>query len=325
MVKYLIHYFSGTGNTHYMVKAIEENLKDKGYLTELLNIESPKRINLKDYETHIFCFPVYGFGTPSIMIKYISDIKVNVNANAAIICTSAGFEGQALSHVNGLLRKKGFKVIYMDMVPFTYNWTQLFNPPNKEIEENVFKKADLKIKEIIDKITENNYEHKKMNVLGLSFSWIIFTIFRNLGRKVLGKTYIADESCVSCGKCKRICPAKAINMYEGRPNWNWNCESCQRCINMCPKKSIQLSIAKLLIFLISEVIPIWILMKINTYIYSLSIITNIALYIIMFLVNTIAAGRIIDIMEKVRIIRKIFEVSYTKKYRRNVATDFKIE
>lgn len=93
---------------------------------------------------------------------------------------------------------------------------------------------------------------------------------------------------------------------------------------MCPKKSIQLSIVKLSIFFILELMPIWLLMKINAYVYSLSIIANIVLYFIMFFINTIASGGIIDVMEKVRVIRKILEVSYTKKYRRNVATDFKI-
>lgn len=325
MGKYLIQYFSGTGNTHHMVKTIEQNLKDKGYFVELLNIESYKDINLKDYETHIFCFPIYGFGTPSIMLKYISNIKANESAaNAAVICTSAGFEGQALNHVNGLLKKKGFKVIYSDMVTFTYNWTQMFNPQSKEVEKKVFKKADLRTKEIMDKIIKNKSEYKKMNIFGLGLSWIVFTIFRNFARRVLGKTFIADKSCVNCGKCKSICPAKAINMYGGRPRWNWNCESCQRCINICPNKSIQLSILKLLIFLILELIPIWFLMKINAYVYSLSIIANIFLYLIMFFINTIASGVIIGVIEKVRIIRKILEVSYTKKYRRNIATDFKI-
>lgn len=324
MGKYLIHYFSGTGNTYHMVKTIEQNLKDKGHLIEVLNIESSEDINLKGYETHIFCFPIYGFGTPSMMLKYISNIKDNVHANAAIICTSAGFEGQALSHVNGLLNKKGFKVIYSDMVTFTYNWTQMLNPQSKEIEEKVFKKADLRTKEIIDKIIKNKSEYKKMNLFGIGLSWIVFTIFRNFARRVLGKTFIADKFCVNCGKCKDICPAKAIDMYGERPRWNWNCESCQRCINVCPKKSIQLSIVKLLIFLILELTPIWILIKINAYVYSVSIIANIVLYFIMFFINTIAAGVIIDVMEKVRIIRNIFEISYTKKYRRNVATDFKI-
>jgi ferredoxin len=324
MGKYLIHYFSGTGNTYHMVKTIERNLKDKGYLVDLLNIEKAEDIGLKDYDNHIFCYPIYGFGTPSIMLKYISTIKAKENVKAAIICTSAGFEGQALSHVNTLLNKKGFKVIYSDMVIFTYNWTQMLNPQSKETEEKVFKKADLRTKEIIEKIINNKSEYKKMNVFALSLSWIVFTVFRNFARRVLGKTFIADKSCANCGKCKSVCPAKAINMYEGRPKWNWNCESCQRCINICPKKSIQLSIVKLLIFLILELIPIWILMEINDHVYSLLIIENIVLYIIMFFVNTTAAAAIIGIMEKVRIMRKILEISYTKKYRRNLAADFKI-
>lgn len=325
MYKYLIHYFSGTGNTYHMVKVMENDLKIRGYSVDILNVENNTNIKLENYENHVFCFPIYGFGTPSIMLKYISEISVNINSKAAIVCTSAGFEGQALSHLEGVLNKKGFKVIFTDMVIFTYNWTQIINPQRKEIEEKVFKQADLRVKRIIEKITSSEVDYKKRSVFSLAMSWIIFTIFSKLARRVLGKTFIADKSCVNCSKCKSICPAKAISMYNGLPRWNWNCESCQRCINMCPEKSIQLSIAKLLIFLILELIPIWIIVNINKYVFSLSIISSIFLYFTMFLLNTIIAGIIIDQMEKVRVFRKIFEVSYTKKYRRNVASDFKIK
>ena len=325
MCKYLIHYFSGTGNTSHMAKIIQHELKNRGYSAELLNIENDSDININDYEMHVFCFPIYGFGTPSIMLKYISNINLNTKSQASIICTSAGFEGQALSHFKQLLKQKGFKVIFTDMVIYTYNWTQVLNPQTKETEERVFKEADSKVIKLVDKIISCETSFKKRNILSLVLSWIVFTIFSKLARRILGKTFIADSSCINCGKCENICPAKAINIYNGRPRWNWKCETCQRCINMCPKKSIQLSIVKLLIFLVLELIPVWIIMNVNIYVVSLSTISNISLYLIMFFINNMIAGIIIDAMEKVRVFRKILEISYTKKYRRNVASDFQIK
>ena len=327
MRRYLIHYFSGTGNTHHMVKVIERDLKNKGYSVELLNVEgdSENYLNLKDYEFHIFCFPVYGFGTPSIMLKYILNMKTTIQANAAIICTSGGFEGQSLSHFKYLLNKKGFKVFFTDMVMYTYNWTQVLNPQDKKVEEKVFKEADFKVIAITEKIINTEANFKKRNGISLILCWIVFILFSKVARKILGKTFIADKSCINCRKCKDICPAKAINIYNGRPTWNWKCESCQRCINICPQKSIQLSIVKLIIFFVLELIPIWIIIDINTYIIQFSIINNIILYFIMFFINNILSTILISFMEKVRIFRDILEVSYTKKYRRNIAFDFKIK
>lgn len=327
MGKYLIHYFTGTGNTYHMVKVMKQELESKGYEVDLLNVEKNGDIYLKldDYELNIFCFPVYGFGTPSIMLKYISDMNGTIQTNAAIVCTSGGFEGQSLSHFKSVLNKKGFKVFFTEMIIYTYNWTQVLNPQDKKIEEKVFKEADSKVIEVIEKITTKKTNFKKRNVITVILSWIIFILFSKLARRILGKTFIADKSCIICGKCKNNCPAKAIDINNGRVSWNWKCESCQRCINMCPQKSIQLSIVKLGVFLFLELMPIWIILNINSYITQLSIISNVIIFFIMFLISNVLAGILIDIMEKVRIFRNILEISYTKKYRRNVASDFKIK
>jgi len=322
MFKYLIHYFSGTGNTFHLVKTIEGELRNKGCEVDLLNIEKSEDRKLNDYNFHIFCFPVYGFGTPSIMLKYISKLKAAELYPTAIVCTSAGIEGQSLNHTKYLLNKNGFKVFFTDMVVYTYNFTQILNPQTKEIEERVFKAAETKIIEITKKIIKNKTDFKKINIIILILSWVIFALFCNLGRRILGKTYIADYNCINCGKCKDVCPVKAIDMYNGRPRWNSNCESCQRCINICPQKSIQLSIIKLAIFVISELVPILIILDINKYFYHLPILVNIILYCIMFVVNTFIANILISLMEKIPAFRKVFQISYTKKYRRNIAKGF---
>ncbi len=325
MCKYLIHYFSGTGNTYHMLKIVESQLRSRGFEVDLLNIEKDKCNKLSDYRFHIFCFPVYGFGTPSIMLKYISKLKVSKECRAAVLCTSAGAEGQSLSHVKHILDKKGFKVVFTDMVIYTYNFTQILNPQSKKVEERVFKDAEAAIIEITKRIINNEESFKKINIIALTLYWVIFIMFINLGRRILGKTFIADDTCSSCGKCEKVCPAKVITMNSGKPKWSSNCESCQRCINTCPQKSIQLSIVKLVIFIILELAPILIIMDINNYRYHLPMIINIILYFVMFVVSTIIASILISIMERLHIFKKIFNISYTKKYRRNTAEGFNIK
>jgi len=325
MSKCLIHYFSGTGNTYHMVNLIKDQLTNKGYEVDLLNIEKEINKNLTDYKLHIFCYPVYGFGTPSIMLRYCSKLEHTIGCKAAIICTSAGAKGQSLNHFKHRLNRIGFEVFSTDMVIYTYNWTQILNPQSKERGREIFKKADAKVVEITTKIFNNQKHFKKSNVIVLMFSWFTFIVFSNLARKILGKTFIADDSCINCSKCKNICPSKTIHMMNEKPRWNWNCENCQRCINMCPQKSIQLSIVKLAIFVVMEVLPIFIIININKYAVDLPIIVNIILYGIMFGINTILANSVINLLEKVNLFRKILQFSYTKKYRRNIAEDFNVK
>jgi NAD-dependent dihydropyrimidine dehydrogenase PreA subunit len=71
-------------------------------------------------------------------------------------------------------------------------------------------------------------------------------MFSFVGRRALGKIYVADDRCTSCGWCERACPAATIRMRcrgsaRRLPRWGWRCEACQRCINGCPEKAIQVS------------------------------------------------------------------------------------
>lgn len=324
MSKCLIHYFSGTGNTYHMVKNMEKEIISRGHEVNLVNVEKDNEKKLSEYELHIFCFPVYGFGVPSIMIKYINNLNI-IKSRAAIVCTSAGIEGQALSYSKYLLSKKGLDVFLTDMIIYTYNWTQLFNPSGKENEEKVFNAAETKILKIVNMINNNERSFLKRNFMFLTLSWIIFLGFSKIGRRILGKSYIADSACINCGKCKEICPKKVIQLYNGRPYWNINCEGCQRCINMCPKRSIQLSLAKLCVFIVFELAPIFLLMHNNKYYIHLPTILNLILYFLMFVLFTILANFFISILEKFNMLKKLFEISYTKKYRRNIAKGFKID
>lgn len=320
----LIHYFSGTGNTYHMVNIINNQLIERGYKVDILNIENDSNKQVIDYELHVFCYPIYGFGTPSIMLRYISNLKLSRGSKAAIICTSAGEEGQALHHFRCLLNKKGFEVFLTEMVTYTHNFTQILNPQSKETENKVFRQSEIKIINIVNKICENEGYLKRRNIILLALYWTIFLLFRKLGRRLLGRTFIADYSCTSCNKCKNVCPAKAITMSNGKPKWNLNCESCQRCINICPNKSIQLSIAKLIIFIVAQLSPIFIIIFINENIKILPLIIDTIIYFIMFAVNTFLANILISFIEKFQLLRKVLQVSYTKKYRRNIAKGFNI-
>lgn len=323
MNKCLIHYFSGTGNTYHMVKIIEHQLKESSYKVELLNIEKDDNKDLTGFKLHIFCYPIYGFGTPAIILKYISKLQRVKNCRAALIASCAGFEGQSLYHLKFLLSRKGFDVFLSDFIVHTYNWTQVLNPPDKEREAQVFKRADEKTIELVRKITDNDTYVKRQNILALALSWIVFTLYSKVAHKILGKTFIADSSCIHCGKCRDSCPVKAINIKREGPKWNWNCETCQRCINICPCRSIQLSIAKLILFAALEIAPIFILISINKHIYRFYLIVNILIYCIMFILGTLVVDKAINIMEANSVLRKVFEISYTKKYRRNIAKDYK--
>lgn len=81
MKKVIIHYFSGTGNTYHMVKLIGNRLEQHGYEIIYENIEHGNKEQFKDATLHIFSYPIYAFGTPSIIeIQQIKNSKTRYSS-----------------------------------------------------------------------------------------------------------------------------------------------------------------------------------------------------------------------------------------------------
>lgn len=321
MKRALIHYFSGTGNTYHMVNVIGDRIKQQGYEVVYQNIESENKEQLNDFILHIFAYPIYGFGTPSIALRYIKSLKSVEGRKASIICSCYKNEGQSLTHVTSILKRKGYDVFLTDIGIYPHNWTQIANPVDEKTQRKVFEDTDNRIVELADKITDFQVSMRKCSILNLALSWFIFIIFSLLGRRILGKTFIADSSCITCGKCKEVCPAKSIYLSKCKIKWNWKCENCQRCINICPKQSIQTSPIRLITFVLFEIAMLFFLMGINQY-YELSLLVNTFLYVLLFLIITFFMDISMNALEKIQIVRKLFEYSYTKKYRRYMVKEF---
>lgn len=317
----LIHYFSGTGNTYHMAKIIVDKIKKQGYEVVYNNIESGNKEQVNDFTLHIFLYPIYGFGTPSIVLRYLKNLKPVDGCKTSIICSCVEFEGQSLTHTTSILRRKGYDVFLTDIGIYPHNWTQIANPVDEKIQRKVFEDTDNRIVKLTDKIINFEVSMRKCSILNLGWSWFVFILFTILGRRILGKTFIADSSCISCQKCKEVCPVKAIHLSKGKPKWNWKCENCQRCINICPSKSIQTSLIRLITFVLVGIAILLLLISFNQH-YKLLFLVNIFLYSVLFLAMTFFMDIIITALEKISIVRKLFEYSYTKKYRRYMVKEF---
>lgn len=326
MKKAVIHYFSGTGNTQHAIRIIEANLVEMGYQVAVNNIENKENKSEENQELHVFAYPVYGLGTPAIMVNYIKGLKTPApGSKAAVISVGGhngkvdGYEGQSLAHVSGVLKRKGFHVFFTKLVSYPENWTQLIPTLDEKTMEGIFKKADEHVARIAKKIGGQEELCVKRSKAAILLSWICYGAYTLIGRRILGKVYIADRQCTSCGICAEKCPVSCIRMSQGKPSWNWNCEGCQRCINACPQKSIQTSVARLALLLAVQIAPIVILVKAGKYMgFSgfFGVLLNILLYCVGGILFSYLIDRILYFLEQIPVVRKAFEYSYTKNYAR---------
>lgn len=55
-----------------------------------------------------------------------------------------------------------------------------------------------------------------------------------------GKPHVAQEYCIGCGKCQKICAHGAPVITEGKAHIDHDkCVGCGRCIGVCPKDAVQ--------------------------------------------------------------------------------------
>ncbi|MGK0467984.1 MAG: NAD-dependent dihydropyrimidine dehydrogenase PreA subunit [Clostridium sp.] len=55
----------------------------------------------------------------------------------------------------------------------------------------------------------------------------------------LKRKFWADNNCIKCKKCERICPANNIKVNE-KVSFGSNCYLCMRCVHQCPMEAIQI-------------------------------------------------------------------------------------
>lgn len=322
MKEAVIHYFSGTGNTYHMINLIGENLKAHGFSVDVNSIENGFIRSAADYELHVFSYPVYAFGTPSIVLRYIKNLKNAEGIKAAVVCTCGGNEGQSLQHIKSVLKGKGFDVFLTEAMYYPDNWTQMTNPMPEEEQAKKIAKADSKIKELSDNIAEGKRSFHFTKASTIAWSWLVFLLFSIIGRKVLGKTFVDDSTCTSCGMCQRICPVKAVKVRDGRPEWSWSCENCERCMNVCPTKSIQTSNLKLRSYIILELGFIIITAIAGSFLHIPALFCTLLYFVIIIPLHFIV-DRVLTRMSKKSTSRSSIEKSITRNNRRYFLKEFK--
>jgi ferredoxin/flavodoxin len=248
-----LHYFSGTGNTHRAIGIIGRKLGEAGYKVETVRVAAGTLPPAGHFDCHVFAFPVYATDVPHVMVKYLKTLPSDT-ARAAVIAVYGdlkvehslnGYEGWALEHAARILRGKGFDVAMTDAVGYPVSITIGINPPAKEDQIAIRERSDRKVEAMAARIVTGERSVKPIGLVNRACTIPFGILYMLVGRRALGKLYVADAACVGCGKCVRVCPARAISLVGKAPRWNLNCEGCQRCINSCPHRAIQTSIPRL--------------------------------------------------------------------------------
>ncbi|MCJ7688799.1 MAG: EFR1 family ferrodoxin [Clostridiaceae bacterium] len=251
-MKILILYFSGTGNTEFVAQYINKDLSCDMFEIEIFPLELFKSENISKYDTLIFGFPVYACDIPVFIQEYLKDIPITKTKSVFIFCTKAISSGIALKHAKEIFEKAGYNPIgYADIkMPGSDGLAFLKknSPMAHKIINRDFSTIEVvdnlvdRIKEVTRAVENNEVERFCLNVnsnIGSSFySGILKKLFIVM-EGWLKRKFWADNNCIKCKKCERICPANNIKVKE-KVSFGSSCYLCMRCIHQCPMEAIQI-------------------------------------------------------------------------------------
>lgn len=233
----MIYYFTGTGNSQAAARFFAEQM---GEQTVDMSVALKKRelsCRLGEGETLGFVFPVYYWGLPTVVVNFLSKLKLSEEAPyvwAVITCGSS--IGAADRQLKSVAARNGIQMNAVYPLVMPDNFVPMFRAPGEEKVKEILKKADGRMEEILSGILTRD-GGAQSGFRGLALSASMQALYRN-GRKT--SHFSVDPSCVGCGLCETICPVSAIRLVDGRPEWKKEqCALCMGCLNRCPKQAIQ--------------------------------------------------------------------------------------
>jgi ferredoxin len=231
VLKNIIFYFTGTGNSLKIAKAVLNEMGDG----EIIPMGANQGITVsRQYDSIGFIYPVYFWAIPKAVRKFIADIKIENNENTYCyaVASYGGLAGNGISLLHKMLLEKNIKLKYGKTLKIFSNYIIHFTMPHN-IEKRLIK-SDKKLAKIIDAI-----KNKKTNAIGKPHKAI-----HNFYEKSIeliaswDEHYTINEKCIGCGICKSVCPVNNIEIKNGKPAFKHNCEQCVACIQYCPQTAI---------------------------------------------------------------------------------------
>lgn len=232
-------YFSGTGNSKYIVDYLGNKLKENNHNVETYNIEQNPIVPI-DTDLLVIGGPIYAGNVPEKLIRWVLRNVPESSANSIVYSTSAG-----LINANGVdslakkLSKKGYNILAKETYLMPRNFYFGKYPKNTKDEvDKMLEDVNKQLDELVDKICLDTLNYKEFENKGVLGKDLLAETFSVMSR-FMGKSFSVDDNCIKCGICVKNCPENNINFDKDKNiRFSNKCMLCCRCIHNCPKNAI---------------------------------------------------------------------------------------
>ncbi|MBP1640520.1 MAG: hypothetical protein H6Q17_2103 [Bacteroidetes bacterium] len=242
----MIFYFSGTGNSRWVATQLSAHFSDTLYsIGEYERKESPlaPTFEVKPDEKIGFVFPVYSWGVPPVVTRFIADMQLEGYNRQPVYCIMTC--GDECGYTNRMFtraikaKRLETKHIYSIIMPNSYICMKGFDVDSKEVQARKIEMAKIELPRVMSAIENDqsiDFYTKGKRFLRIK-SGLIYKLFAK--HALSDKPYRCGDACTSCGKCVKVCPVNNIGLVAGKPVWKGNCTQCLACIHVCPTRAIE--------------------------------------------------------------------------------------
>ena len=232
MSENIIYCYSGSGHCLDMAKKIAKNLGD----TDIVMMRSfPIKTDAREAKRVGFIFSCMAGGLPGDVENYVRAIQLAPDAYRFAVEQYAGYLGCGLHKIDEIVH-----LDYWDSISnhSTAIWLMphklTFPPTSKKTAQNRIERKASKISAAV--LAGKKSEKKPPREVAFE-----------LMSKGLGKThaarvkkFAANDSCIGCGTCVRICPRGNIRLIDKKPSFGTDCIGCLSCVQYCPAWAINI-------------------------------------------------------------------------------------
>lgn len=227
--------FSGTGNSLWAAGVMAWRLGKTGQRSITgQRIDTP----LPDGVERLgLVFPLQWWGMPALVEAFVAGLDLSTIRYVFAVVTRGGSPGCAMGQLDTLLKRQGRRLNAFYYVRMPGNYVVEYDIRSRYAHNAIYRRAEKRLAHI-----SRNVALEKPHRGELFFGrWIarLVNARRRRGVHTQDRRFYADDRCVSCGTCVRVCPVDDIRLTDRRPEWLGRCEQCFACLHHCPTHAIQ--------------------------------------------------------------------------------------
>jgi len=345
-MKYHFYYFSATGNTENAVNIIRKELISEGHDVQVIRLNRDTKPLVDEPDRLLIAFPTLSWVPPVLVQRFVRKLPQGLRNDgtrikAAVFTADGGGCLQAPDQLKRMLQRRKYNVFLTGRGSYPDNWLQFVPGPEKDQKEKQISSGDKMTREFTQQLIKETPFQYKVAAIHQVWSRLVGILFAFLGRRFMGKMFIANSNCTSCRLCQTSCPVGAISMAKGKkakPFWKINCESCNRCINICPEKAIVSSNLRIAVLIACIIISIiigldlynqWVKPRIvqnitNPFYWIINtlLVTCVVILAHWFIIGPVDAW-LLRFIQRIPGLRWLFEKGFNKKFLRYTMNGYK--